>query len=541
MQIIPNSYARISVAGACAVAACVAMPIIVVLVALVLPAGADWAHIRQNTLLPYVLNSTALMIMTGVIAALSGVATAWCVTSCNFPGRTLLSWLLVMPLSIPAYVLAYIYADILAYSGPLRSGLKAVFGDNFADIVPNIRNLPGASLVLALALYPYVYLLARVSFETRAGQAFNAARVLGKTPLVAFWTVALPCARPAVWGGLALVLMETLADFGVADYFAIPTFSTGIFKTWLGMGETLTAMKLAGVMLLFVMVLVLMELFSRRGRYYPSGHDHTTPVRFQLSKGQQYLATGLCVFPVLLGFVIPLARLVYLSVASGDNFFGADFVAFVVNSLKLGLISAILATLIAVYLAYIQRQQAGTVSTIVIRLSTLGYALPGALLAVGLLGPVLDIDRYITGVLKAHYNRDVGLVLTGSLIVLIYACVVRFLTVSFNTITATFSKIPPSMDEAARSLGSTPFRLVREIHLPLLRPAITAATCLVFIDVLRELPATLILRPFNFETLSTRLYRLSSDERLAEASTSALIMVVLGMVAVFWLKRVSDP
>ena len=522
------------------------LPMIAVLLALL--SGRDPAtdHVFATTLPRYIQNSLLLMIGVGAISLFIGVTAAWFVTVAAFPGRRVLSWLLVLPLAAPAYIVAYLYTDLLEFSGPVQSGLRSLFNWQSGDYVfPPTRSLGGAMLMLGLVLYPYVYILARAAFRAQSRAQFQAARTLGLTATRAFFKVALPGARPAIIGGLALVMMETLADFGVADYFAIPTFSTGIFRTWLAMGETQSAMKLAGVMLLFVIALIMIEKVSQRGRVtsdHPLADD--APM-FELNGAKAWGATAFCAVPVLLGFVVPVCVLLNLALTDGDTQPLRAIIGFITNSLTLAGITAGLATVIALFFAYRERQISREISVGLaarlsrgsLRLATLGYALPGALLAIGLLGPLGAFDQALT-----RWSRDVlglshGLLLTGTLALLIYALIIRFLTVSFNSVSSGMEKLPLALDDAARTLGARPLSVVQRLHIPLLSPSLAAGVALVFIDVMRELPATLILRPFNFETLATRVYRLASDERLAEASTSALIIVLVGLLPVLFLSR----
>lgn len=518
----------------------VALPILVLFYYLFVPGGEVWTHLSDTTLPGYIGNSLALMGLVAVFASLLGVPTAWLVAATEFPGRKILSWLLVLPLAAPAYVIAYLYTDLLDFAGPVQSWLRATFSLSAGDYwFPSVRSLFGAALLLSLVLYPYIYLLARASFSARAGIHFEAARTLGKSPYAAFFRVALPAARPAIAGGLALVLMETLADFGVVDYFSIPTFSTGIFRTWISMGEKLAAMKLAAVMLVFVIALVGFESLSRRGRY-DSGNGHGKITPMPLSRSKAFAALAICLLPVLFGFIIPVTGLTLYTLSGGDQMLGRGFSGYVTNSVTAAVIAALLATGLALLLAYTQRLSNNPATKVAIRISTLGYALPGLLLAIGLLGPITDYDKALTGFLANHFGWNRGLVLTGTIALLVYAYIIRFLTVSFNTVSGGLHAISPAMDAAARSLGATPRSVVRRVHLPLLKPSLAVAMLLVFVDVVRELPATLILRPFNFETLATRVYRLASDERLAEASTAALAIVLVGLIPVLLLDRLGN-
>ncbi|MEM9014462.1 MAG: iron ABC transporter permease [Pseudomonadota bacterium] len=519
----------------------VSMPIIAVLSSLF--AGGTDNQAWLATLPVYIGNTLALMVLVGVISSVIGVSTAWLVTAASFPGRRLLSWLLVLPLATPAYIVAYFYTDLLAYAGPVQTAIRSAFEVRSGDYwFPAIRSLPGAAIILGVVLYPYIYLLARHAFSAQSVSQLHAARSLGMSPWAAFFRIVLPGARPAIAGGLTLVLMETIADFGVVEYFAIPTFSTGIFRVWFAMGDQISAMKLAGFMLLFVIVLLALEAYSRRGAVISDDRLSAGPPPFVLSRTHGVFAIAICLAPVLLGFVIPFAGLLQLSVAHGDHQDFATLALYMRNSVSVAVITAMVAVMLALLLVYGRRQMSARaggarMQEASTRIATLGYALPGTLLAVGLLGPLGALDQSLTRFSRNVLGLEHGLLLTGSIALLVYALVVRFLTVSYNSVSTGMMKVSGSMDAAARSLGAAPSRLLTRIHLPLLGPSLTAAAALVFIDVMRELPATLILRPFNFETLATRVYRLASDERLAEASTAALIIVLLGLAPALFLNR----
>ena len=494
--------------------------------------GGTW----PSTLTLYVINTALLMAAVGLISALIGVSCAWLISAYDFPGRKWLSWALVLPIAAPAYIIAYVYADLLEFYGPVQSSIRHIFSWEQSEYwFPSIRNLPGAALMLSFVLYPYIYLLARASFLTQSQSQWWAARNLGLSARQAFFKVVLPTARPAIAGGSALVMMETLADFGVADFFAVPTFSVGIFRNWLIIGDKAAAMKLASVMLLAVIILITLEASTRRGTV--ANNDKTlgrvAPAR--LMGGRALAATFICFLPVLIGLIIPCLRLAYFALLEGDAMAQSKLLTYAKNSFVLALIVGALALLIAVFLAYRKRSHPSKLLKSSIRLSTLGYALPGALLAVGLLSPLAWTDQRVSKMISAIFGGSPGLIITGTILALVYALSVRFLTVAFNTIEAGFSKIPASMEHASRSLGAHWAARMRLIFLPLLRPSLISAFILVFIDVMRELPATLIMRPFNFDTLATRVYWLASDERLSEASTAALIIILIGIVPTLYL------
>ena len=527
--------------GALALAALVGMPIAAILWAALGGGGESIGALAQTVLPTYIANTAALMALAGGIAAVTGTGCAWLVAATRFPGRRVLSWALVLPLALPAYLAAYIYAGLLDYAGPVQSALREATGWSAGEYwFPDIRSLPGGAFVLGFVLYPYVYLLARTAFATQSRTQFRAARSLGAAPARAFWRVALPAARPAIAGGLALVLMEVLADFGVAEYFAIPTFSTGIFRSWLAMGDKPAALKLAAVMLVFVIALVAWEAHTRRGRSDSrdglAARDTDEPL-VHLSSTAKALAFLACLAPVLIGFVVPAAFLVSLAMTPTAQAAAGELATYLSASLWLGGVTAALCVAAALLLAFARARAASRLTTGAIRLATLGYALPGALLAVGLLAPLGAFDIALTRAARDSLGWSGGLLLTGTSAVLVYALGVRFMTVAYNTVSGGLARIPPGLDAAARSLGARPSRVLARIYAPLLAPSLAGAAALVFIDTLRELPATLILRPFNLETLATRTYRLAGDERLVEAAIPALILLAAGLLPVLVLNR----
>ena len=540
MTVSSTVASRFFLLAAIVVALFVAAPIAAVLVAALMPADAAWQHLVDTVLADYVMNTLLLMLLVAVLAGAFGVATAWLVATCRFPGRRWLSWMLVLPLAAPAYVVAYAYTDLLDVSGPVQSALRNALGlgiDQFA--FGGVRSLPGAAVMLSLVLYPYVYLLCRASFVTSAATHFQAARLLGRKPFGAFIHVALPAARPAIAGGIALAVMETLADFGVVQHFSVPTFSTGIYRTWIGLGEHAAAMRLAFMMLGFVALLIGLEALGRRGK--PDVQALGQPPRFKLRGASAIGATAVCVLPVLFGFVVPLGLLLYYQLTvGGDPLAGEQFIAFAKNSVAVSVTAAVVATVFALLLAGTQRRMPGRLTGAAIRISTLGYALPGMLLAVGLLSATADVDRALTVALRDGFGYGGGLLLSGTAFLLIYAYVCRFLTISYNSVHAGFEALSPTLDAAARTLGARSSEVVRRVHLPLLRPSLVAALLIVFVDAMRELPATLLLRPFDFDTLATRVYWLASDEKLAEASSAALTIIALGIGPALLANRVAS-
>ena len=514
----------------------VALPLLVVVAALLVPTTAVWSHLMQTVLLTYTVNTLGLMLIVAVLAASMGVGAAWLTAHYRFPGSGWLGVALILPLAAPAYVVGYVYADLFDATGPVQGVLRSLAGVKLGDYYfPAIRSLGGAGIVIALVLYPYVYLLAKTSFQSQAGALYESARVLGVGRSQVFWRVAVPVARPAIIGGLALVMMETIADYGVAEHFGVPTFTTGIFRTWYAMGEHDAALKLAGCLFLLVAALVVLEQSARRGERFNPLSRNVAAAKIPLGGTAGMLAAGLCLLPVLGGFIVPVGTLLWYAIAQGDPQLGQDFYIYGLNSVSVAVVAAGVCAAVALLLNYAARLRRGRWLNLGVRLATLGYALPGMVLAVGVLLPLTYIDRALAHFLTESLGRPVGLLLTGSIFALVLVYVARFLTVAFNGTQTAMHQLHPQLDAVARTLGNTPARVLRRVHLPLLRPAVLSGLLLVFIDVMKELPATLILRPFNFETLATRVYRLASDERLSEASTAAVIIVALGLLPTIWL------
>ena len=508
--------------------------------------GAIWAHLAATVLPDYVASTfwLCLGVAAGVIVV--GVATAWLTAMHDFPGRRVFEWALVLPLAMPAYVLAYVYTDFLQFAGPLQSALREAFGWRRDDYwFPEVRSTGGAVVMFICVLYPYVYLLARTAFLERASGMLEAARTLGCGPWASFFRVSLPLARPAVAAGTALALMETLADYGTVSYFGVQTFTTGIYRAWFSLGDRIAAAQLAATLLGVVVVLLAIEQISRgRARFHnTTGRNRPAPGRL-LRGGRALLATLICALPLLAGFLLPAGLLLRLALADGDAQFGQHFLRLAGNSFVLAGLTASLAVVLALVLAYAARlgkvggnSLTGRVSETLNRIVGLGYAVPGSVIAVGVLIPVARLDHWLIAQWQAWFGASPGLLLTGGIAALIYAYLVRFLAVALNTVSSSLSKVTPSMDEAARSLGCGQAATLRRVHLPILRGSLLTAGLLVFVDVMKELPATLVMRPFNFDTLATQAYTLASDERLAEASTASLAIVAVGLLPVILLSR----
>ncbi|PMR67297.1 ABC transporter permease [Halomonas heilongjiangensis] len=520
-----------------AIAAVVALPVVVILAHVVMPTGGVWQHLSSTVLGRYLANTLFLTVAVGAGTLVIGTGTAWLVVMCRFPGRRIFEWALLLPLAVPTYVIAYAYTDFLQFAGPLQTWLRDLFGWSHGDYYfPNIRSLGGAAMLITLVLYPYVYLLTRAAFIEQSVCVLDVGRTLGRGPWRLFGGVAVPLARPAIIGGVSLALMETLNEFGAVQFFGVDTFTTGIYRTWFGMGEQVAAAQLAACLLIFVIALVLLERWSRgKRKYFHTTNRYQQLPEYRLHGWRALGAFAACATPMLIGFLIPCGLLLQLAIQKGDSLFGTRFFDFAWNSLFLATVAALIAVGMAVILSYGMRIHNSPLTRTATRIAALGYAIPGSVIAVGILIPFAWLDSTLNNWLHEHHGVIIGLIFSGSAFILVYAYVVRFLAVSFNAVEASLDKVTPSMDAAARTLGETATGTLRRIHTPIMRGSLLAAGILVFVDVMKELPATIILRPFNFDTLAVRAHSLASDERLAEASTASLAIVAVGIIPVILL------
>ncbi|WP_413467355.1 ABC transporter permease [Pleurocapsa sp. FMAR1] len=521
-----------------AIALIIATPIFFIFSSIFTKSSAIWQHLANTVLKDYIVNSLLLMLVVGIGVCLIGVGTAWLVTMCRFWGSTWFEWLLLLPLAAPAYLLAYAYTSMLDYFGPVQSGLRSLFG--WASVqdywFPEIRSLWGAAVMLLLVLYPYVYLLARVAFLEQSVCTIEASRSLGSNPWQSFFSVALPLARPAIMAGLALALMETLNDLGTVEYFGVNTFTTGIYRTWLGMGNRAAAAQLAAFLMIFVLVLIVLERRSRSAaQYYESSNSLKRITPYRLGFGRSALAIIACLLPVTLGFIIPAVYLLQLTLNNLESAFDDGFWDLAQHSFTLAMITAIAAMIISLFMAYGKRLEPNWSMKTAVRIAAMGYAIPGSVIAVGVLIPVAGLDNIIDSWMRATFNVSTGLLLSGTIASLVFAYLVRFLAVSFGSVESSLNKISPSLDDASRSLGSGSTSTLWKIHTPLMSGGLLTAAMLVFVDVMKELPATLVIRPFNFDTLGIRVYQYASDERLAEAAAPALAIILVGIIPVIFL------
>ncbi|PCJ37882.1 MAG: iron ABC transporter permease [Moraxellaceae bacterium] len=512
------------------------LPVLTVFSFIFEPAGAVWNHLVNTVLSDYLTNSLLLLLGVAVGTLSMGITTAWFTSMYDFPGRKAIEWALLLPLAMPAYIIAYTYTGLLDFAGPVQTFLRESFGWQYGDYwFPEIRSLFGAVCMLSFVLYPYVYLLARSSFLEQSTVTIEAARTLGAGPWKRFFHVALPMARPAIVAGASLALMETLADYGTVQYFGVSTFTTGIFRTWFGLGDQGAAAQLAAMLLGFVLLLILLERYSRKqAKYHQQGSRQKPHQRQTVTGLTGWIMSLLSLMPIVLGFLIPF--LLLSQWALGQSIDKAFFLL-AWNSLSLAFSAALLALTLAIILGYGQRLfptksvQAG------VRVATLGYAVPGTVIAVGIIIPLAWIDNKIDAWAIAAFDVSTGLIFSGSIFILLFAYLVRFLAVALGSVESGLQTVKPSMDDSARSLGLSPLQVLRKVHLPIIRPSLFTALLLVFVDVLKELPATLILRPFNFNTLAVRAYELASDEQLASAAPAAITIVLTGLIPVILLNR----
>ena len=497
-----------------------------------------WAHLVDTVLFDYIGNSLLLMAGVAVLTLLLGVSCAWLVSQYSFTGSRLFNWALLLPLAMPAYITAYSYTGLLEVAGPVQSTLRQAFAWDFGDYwFPEIRSLGGAIFVMSFVLYPYVYLLARASFIEQSSHLRDAAQLLGLSRQRAFFKINLNVARPAIVAGVSLALMETLADYGAVSYFGVSTFTTGIFRTWYGLDSVHGAAQLALVLLGFIVILIAIEKQSRlRARYHARGHTRSTTTK-PISGVKAFFAFTICALPLLLGFIVPCVQLLLWSSQNLSQVLDSQFWGLIGNTLLLASLTALLALSLALILSYGARITQSRLSALANNIVGLGYAIPGTVIAVGTLIPLAYFDNQLDAWSRSLFNFSTGLLISGTLGALIIAYLVRFLAVALNTVDSGLTSIAHNIDQSARSLGLSPVRVMQKIHVPMLRTSLLTAVLIVFVDVMKELPATLILRPFDFNTLAVRAYELAADERLADAALPSLAIVLAGLIPVILLTR----
>ncbi|MCK2085401.1 iron ABC transporter permease [Aeromonas sp. 3925] len=531
------------IAGSWATALLLGLPVLALIFSAFSADGELFRHLADTVLIDYLGNTSGLVLGVVLLSLLFGVPTAWLVAMCQVPGRRALQWALMLPMAMPSYIVAYVYTDLLDYSGPLQAGLRSLFDwQGPADYwFPAIRSLGGAAWVLALVLFPYVYLLARASFLEQSVSLIHSSRLLGCTPWQSFRRLSLPLARPAIMVGASLVAMETLADFATVHFFAINTLTTAIYDTWLGYGSLATAARLSCLMLLAVVLLIALERRSRqRQQVFQKSMGHEQPLRYPLKGASRLLAGLWCWGLVLAGFGLPFVILLDYGVRYFELSWTPEFVRFAGNSLLISALTALLAMAIALLLGFFRRLDGGTRSLLPLRIAATGYAMPGTVLAIGVLVPLTALDFGLNDLAEWLGMQGPGLLLTGTLTAIVFGYLVRFVAIAIGSVESSMGKISPSLDMAARSLGQGTGGMLRRVHLPLVRRGLFAGAMLVFIESMKELPAALLLRPFNFETLATHVYQFVSDEMLERGALGAIVIVLVGLVPLIWVNRSLD-
>ncbi len=506
MENITSRIWRPSIVGTALI---LSVPILTIAFSVFEPPGENWQHLKDTVLPEYLGNSMLLTCGVGAGTLLIGVSTAWLTAMCRFPGKSLFVWLLLLPMAMPAYIVAYTYTGMLDFAGPVQTTIRDWTGWRYQDYYfPQIRSMGGAITMLSLVLYPYVYLLGRSTFLEQSVGVMEVSRTLNCGPWTVFYRVALPLARPAIVAGLSLALMETLADYGTVAYFGLGVFTTGIFRTWFGLGDYTSAANLAALLMLFVFVLIILERVSRnKAQYHNSSGKLTRFSEYRLQGFKAWGAFVICTIPIFLGFFLPAAQLSLWAMETWSEMVDERFFELILNSFLLGLGAALISVALALFLGYGKRILPGKTTIVSIRTASIGYAIPGTVIAVGVIIPFAWLDGRMDAFM------------------------------SLQTVESGLEKIKPSMDDAARSLGCLPRETLFKIHIPLMKSSILTALMIVFVDVMKELPATLILRPFDFNTLAVRAFELASDERLADSSTAALTIVIVGLLPVIFLSK----
>jgi len=526
--------------SALAIAAMAVAPIVALAVIAFSTRSDVWPHLIANVLPRSAATTVMLMAGVGALTAIVGVAGAWLVSMCRFPGRGMFEWLLLLPLAVPTYVVTYAYVEILDSVGPVQTLIRSLFGfETVRDYwFPDIRTLTGAIVLMGFVLYPYVYLTVRASFLMQSICVLDVSRTLGSSAFGSFFRVALPMARPAIVVGMTLAMMECLNDIGAVQYLGVETLTLSVYATWTNRGDLAGAAQIACVMLLIVLLLIWLERRGRRSQrfHHTTGRMERLPDH-RLTGVKAFAAIAVCAVPVLIGFAFPA---LYLASAAARRFsrdFGPDYLTLTANSVGLALMASALAVFAALVLAYSVRLTRSPLMGGLARVASVGYAVPGTVLAVGILIPLAAFDNAVDGLARSVLGVSTGLLLSGSVAALVYAYAARFLAVSYGAVESGLLRVTPNIDLAARSLGRSPAGALRAVHLPMLRPAITTAALLVFVDSMKELPATLLLRPFNFETLAVHVYTYASQEMVDRGAIAALTIVAAGLLPVALLAR----
>lgn len=498
-----------------------------------------FSHLMSTVMATYTYNTVVLVVGVMLLSLLFGIPCAWLMAMCRLPSERILQWALVLPLAMPAYIVGYIFTDWFDFAGPIQIALRDVMGWQAGDYwFPDIRTLGGAIIVLALVLYPYVYLLCRAAFMEQNVSLLQSARLLKCSPWQSFYRISLPLVRPAIAVGLSLVAMETIGDFGTVSYFAVNTLTTAVYDTWLGYSSLTAAAKISVIMLVFVILLLSLERYSRRKqKLFQSQFSSREDFRYELRGWKKWLALIWCWGLVAVAFIFPLGQLCLYAYQYFAQSWTPEFQQYALNSLYVSLSAAVIGVLIALVVNFYHRLSASRTSVLFMRLSSLGYAVPGTVLAIGVMVPVIFMDHAVNDLAKAMEWGRPGLIFSGSMFAIIFALVVRFSAVAIGSIESSLSKVSPSLDMASRTMGCNPNTMLLKVHVPLIRRGALIAALLVFIESMKELNASLLLRPFNFETLATYVFNYASDEHLELAAMPAVILVLVGLVPLVLINR----
>ncbi|HEY5807694.1 MAG TPA: iron ABC transporter permease [Povalibacter sp.] len=516
------------------------LPLLVILASLAAPETGVWTHLTRYVLPDVIVNTVKLVVGVMLLGGVLGTSLAWLVAMCNFPGRRWLEWALMLPLAIPGYVLAFVAIGFLDYAGPLQSALRALFGSS--SWVPPIRSTGGVIVVLSLAFYPYVYLLARSAFLTQGRRVLEVAQTLGHSRAAAIWRVALPMAKPWIAGGVALICMETLADFGAVSVFNYNTFTTAIYRAWFGMFSLNAALQLSAILLLFVLMALFVDRRSRAGVRFAASRDmsYASP-RWTLSGRARWMASAYALTVFVLAFALPVAQLLWWTVKRAGRDLDVRYWSFIAHSVFLATTAAIVIVSASLTLAYVLRRPHSNLTNAVVRLATVGYAVPGTVLAVGILFPLVMLNNTLQGALNATLGSGApALLLQSTLLAVLLAYMARFLAVGFQPVESGLHRITRSVDEAAIGLGIAGIQLVRKVHVPLLHSSLISAAILVFVDVMKEMPITLITRPFGWDTLAVRVFNMTSIGEWERAALPAIAIVIAGLIPAAMLSRGSS-
>ena len=510
----------------------VVIPIFTVFIHLFFPSTSLWNHLADNLLLQYLSNTFIILFFVSIISSLIGISCAWLVAMYNFPGKNMFKWLLVIPIAIPTYISAYIYAGLVE-----PSGLVFDFFDNYMGLgrelyaLVDLRNIYGSIFILSICLYPYIYLLCYASFKEQSYCAIEIGKSLGLNKRESFTRISLPLARPGIIAGLSLIMMETLAEFGTMDYYGVTTFTTGIYRAWFAFGDETSAMHLASILLTFVFILIVIEKYTRgKSQYYHSSQKNRRANPMILKGKYKFFAFMWCLLVCLLGSIIPLTQLLVWFTETYNYMFESSYIDIIMNTIFVASLASFIIVTISLYSCYINRSVNSIFTNFSLKIFSLGYAVPGVVIAVGIIIPITMIDD-----IQAFLFGSPIYYLSGSLTALVIAYLVRFSTISYNATESGLSKIKKNIDLTVKSFGLSNLNIIKKIHIPMMKTTIITSLILVFVDVVKELPATLILRPFNFDTLAINIYELASSEQLSYIASPSLMLIIIGLIPVIIL------